>query len=54
MQIKLDELIRATTKADNSLLNLEELEEHELEALRSDYERLADKARETLQRRRTR
>ena len=54
MQIKLDELIRATSKADNSLLNLEELEEHELEALRSDYERLADKARETLQRRRTR
>ncbi|MGH8518491.1 MAG: low affinity iron permease family protein [Panacagrimonas sp.] len=52
MQIKLDELIRATTKADNSLLNLEELEENELEALRSDYERLADKARETLQRRR--
>ena len=54
MQIKLDELIRATAKADNSLLDLEELEEKELEAMRSDYERLAERARETLHRRRTR
>ena len=51
MQIKLDELIRASAKADNSLLDLEELEEQELEAMRSEYEHLAEKARQTLQRR---
>jgi low affinity Fe/Cu permease len=52
MHIKIDELIRASAKADNALLDLEELEEAELESLRSDYERLAEQARSTLQRRR--
>jgi low affinity Fe/Cu permease len=46
LQIKLDELIRATRPADNSLLNLEELEEHDLEELRGEYCALAEKARE--------
>jgi low affinity Fe/Cu permease len=41
MQIKLDELIRVTRSASNRLLNLEELDDRELEALRQDYERLA-------------
>jgi low affinity Fe/Cu permease len=41
MQIKLDELIRVTGSASNKLLNLEELDDLELEALRQDYERLA-------------
>ena len=41
MQIKLDELIRVTRTASNKLLNLEELDDLELEALRQDYERLA-------------
>jgi low affinity Fe/Cu permease len=41
MQIKLDELIRVTGSASNRLLNLEELDDLELEALRQDYERLA-------------
>ena len=41
MQIKLDELIRVTGSASNTLLNLEELDDLELEALRQDYERLA-------------
>jgi low affinity Fe/Cu permease len=41
MQIKLDELIHVTRRASNSLLNLEELDDRELEALRQDYERLA-------------
>jgi low affinity Fe/Cu permease len=41
MQIKLDELIRVTKSASNKLLNLEELDDRELEALRQDYERLA-------------
>ncbi|MGZ8401217.1 MAG: low affinity iron permease family protein, partial [Methyloceanibacter sp.] len=43
MQIKLDELIRVTSKARNVLLDLEELDEEELEKVRKDYERLAEK-----------
>ena len=54
MQIKLDELIRAIGKADNSLLDLEELEEKDLETLRSEYERLAEKARTALKSRHSR
>ena len=45
MQIKLDELIRATQGANNRLLDLEELEETELEAFRDRYEALAERAR---------
>jgi low affinity Fe/Cu permease len=45
MQIKLDELIRATRGANNRLLDLEELEEKELEDLRDQYEGIAEKAR---------
>jgi low affinity Fe/Cu permease len=45
MQIKLDELIRATQGANNRLLDLEELEDRELEAFRSRYESLAETAR---------
>ena len=41
MQIKLDELIRATNKARNVLLDLEELDDKTLQALRLDYEKLA-------------
>jgi low affinity Fe/Cu permease len=48
IQIKLDELIRAMEGAHNVLLDLEELEDHELERLRDDYEALAAKAREDL------
>ncbi|HEX6961412.1 MAG TPA: low affinity iron permease family protein [Lacipirellula sp.] len=48
MQIKLDELIRCTKGAHNALLDLEELEEHDLERLRQDYEDLAASAREDL------
>jgi low affinity Fe/Cu permease len=43
MQIKLDELIRVTKRARNALLDLEELDETELEKVREDYERLAQK-----------
>ena len=46
MQIKLDELIRATRGANNRLLDLEELEDRELEAFRSSYESLAESARQ--------
>ena len=48
MQIKLDELIRATKGAHNALLDLEEMEEHDLERLRQDYEELAAEARKDL------
>ena len=46
IQIKLDELIRATQGAHNAMLNLEELEEVELEAFRARYLALARAARE--------
>jgi low affinity Fe/Cu permease len=46
IQIKLDELIRATKGAHNALLDLEELEEEELDAFRRKYEQLATLARE--------
>lgn len=45
IQIKLDELIRATQGAHNALLDLEELEETELDRFRSRYESLARSAR---------
>ena len=45
IQIKLDELIRVTQKARNVLLDLEELDDQTLEELRTDYERLARKAK---------
>jgi low affinity Fe/Cu permease len=48
IQIKLDELIRSTEGAHNALLDLEELEDHEIERLRDDYESLAAEAREAL------
>ena len=48
MQIKLDELIRATQGAHNALLDLEELEEEELDVFRRKYEGLAAGARDDL------
>jgi low affinity Fe/Cu permease len=45
MHIKIDELIRVTEKARNVLLDLEELDDKTLEALRTDYEELARKAK---------
>jgi low affinity Fe/Cu permease len=50
MQIKLDELIRATRGAHNALLDLEELEEDQLEAWRRSYEQLAADARSQIER----
>jgi low affinity Fe/Cu permease len=46
LQIKLDELIRATAGAHNAMLDLEELEEEELDRIRENYEMLAKRARE--------
>jgi low affinity Fe/Cu permease len=45
MQVKLDELIRATKGAQNALLDLEELEEEELDVMRDKYEKIAERAR---------
>ncbi|MBL9091966.1 MAG: low affinity iron permease family protein [Planctomycetaceae bacterium] len=45
LQIKLDELIRAVGGAENTLLDLEELDECELEELRDRYLKLAEAAR---------
>jgi low affinity Fe/Cu permease len=45
MQVKLDELIRATQGAQNALLDLEELEEDELDRIKAGYEEIAEKAR---------
>jgi low affinity Fe/Cu permease len=46
IQLKLDELIRATAGAHNALLDLEELDERMLESFRARYEKLAREARE--------
>jgi low affinity Fe/Cu permease len=50
IQIKLDELIRATQGAHNVLLDLEEMEEDQLNRFRSRYEMLAREARDELKR----
>jgi low affinity Fe/Cu permease len=46
MQLKLDELIRATQGAHNVFLDLEELTEHELDRIKARYCELARAARE--------
>jgi low affinity Fe/Cu permease len=45
VQLKLDELIRATKAAHNSLLDIEELSEEDLDRIKARFERLARKAR---------
>jgi low affinity Fe/Cu permease len=50
IQVKLDELIRATQGAHNALLDLEELEEQNLDAFRTKYQALARAARAELSR----
>jgi low affinity Fe/Cu permease len=48
IQIKLDELIRATAGAHNALLDLEEMDEELLDQFRSKYQVLAKDARSKL------
>ena len=50
IQLKLDELIRATRGAHNALLDLEEIEEESLDAFRQRYQALARVARTELSR----
>ena len=49
IQIKLDELIRATQGAHNALLDLEEIDDEHLRAYKQSYEKLARAARERLE-----
>jgi low affinity Fe/Cu permease len=44
VQVKLDELLRATAGAHHALLDLEELEERELDRIRDGFARLAERA----------
>ncbi|WP_298334036.1 low affinity iron permease family protein [Asticcacaulis sp.] len=46
MQLKLDELIRAVSKANTAYIDMENMSETELAALQTHYEALAKKARE--------
>ncbi len=48
LQIKLDELIRATRGAKNALLDLEELDAEQLNKMRAQYEELARRARQQI------
>ena len=50
IQVKLDELIRLSEGGHNALLDLEELEEEELDAIRQEYCRIAEEARARLRR----
>ena len=49
LQIKLDELIRATQGASDTLMDLEEMAEQQLDQLHEHYEALARLAREQLE-----
>jgi low affinity Fe/Cu permease len=50
IQLKLDELIRASRGAHNGLLDLEELSEGELDAFRQTYVRIAQASRDEIRR----
>jgi len=50
IQLKLDELIRATQGAHNALLDLEEIDDQRFEAYRRSYEKLAAAARAKMER----
>jgi low affinity Fe/Cu permease len=43
LQLKLDELIRTTAGARPQLMNLEDLDEQQLEALKKEFERLGER-----------
>jgi low affinity Fe/Cu permease len=45
LQLKLDELIRSTAGARPQLMNLEELDDDQLEALKREFERLSERKR---------
>jgi low affinity Fe/Cu permease len=45
LQIKLDELLRVQKKANNALMDLEDLSEEDLDRIRADFVRLAEQKR---------
>src|SRR5271156_6003986 len=49
MQLKLDELVRAIKAAQNTVLNLEELEDEELEVLLKKYRKLGSDERDKIE-----
>ena len=49
IQLKLDELIRATQGAHNAMLRLEEMEDDQVERYRASYAKLAAAARDKLE-----
>lgn len=53
LQLKLDELIRSSRGAKNILLDLEELDDKDLDHIRDDFERMAEKARQPKKPRKT-
>jgi low affinity Fe/Cu permease len=50
IQLKLDELIRATQGAHNALLHLEEMDDEQVERYKRSYQKLAAAARDKLER----
>jgi low affinity Fe/Cu permease len=50
MHLKLDEIIRAIDGAQNTLLDLEDLEEKDLETIHKRYKALAERAKDALER----
>jgi low affinity Fe/Cu permease len=46
LQLKLDELIRATEGAHNALLDLEDIDEEKMDQIRTRYAKLAEDARQ--------
>lgn len=50
IQLKLDEIIRSIKDANNALLDMEQLDEKELEDIRSGYLKLAEESRNLLRR----
>ena len=48
LQVKMDEVIRSIEGAHNALLDLEELDEHELDRIRAEYHKLAQRARRAM------
>jgi len=45
LQVKIDELIRATEGAHNALMDLEEIDEEKMDRIRKGYAKLAEEAR---------
>jgi low affinity Fe/Cu permease len=50
LHLKIDEIVRAIDGAENSVLNLEDLEDKELEVIHQRYKAMAEKAQDALER----